>query len=151
MKINIKHKLSFGEADKLIEKYYDGLTTVDEEKQLQNFLMQANLPERYKAEQAILGYFDQKKKKRHFGIQPYIRWASAAAIIVTVMFSVQFFIEGNQSNYAYIDGKKITDVEQVRGFAENSLKSISDDEALNETYNMDSKEIMKQQLGAFSK
>ena len=33
MKIRYKHALSLAEADRLIEKYYDGLTTVVEEKE----------------------------------------------------------------------------------------------------------------------
>ena len=64
MKIRYKHALSLAEADGLIEKYYDGLTSVAEEKELRSFLSQPNLPEQYKVERDILGFFEEKKKKR---------------------------------------------------------------------------------------
>ena len=57
MKIRYLHTLNFEQADKLIEKYYDGLTTVAEEKKLGYFLSQPNLPEQYKVERDILGFF----------------------------------------------------------------------------------------------
>ena len=43
------------EADRLLEKYYDGLTTTAEERLLQQFLLQDNLPTRYDPDKAILG------------------------------------------------------------------------------------------------
>ena len=43
MKLNRKHKITTVEADSLIEKYYEGFTTVEEEKHLQKFLFQKNI------------------------------------------------------------------------------------------------------------
>jgi hypothetical protein len=84
MKLKIKHKITCEQADQLIEKYYDGFTTVEEEKLLQDFLAQAGLPAKYKPEQAIFGYFDTKKQKPAFSIRPYIRWAGAAAAVLVL-------------------------------------------------------------------
>ncbi|MEI7504022.1 MAG: hypothetical protein WCJ61_12140 [Paludibacter sp.] len=149
MKIRIKNKINFSEADKLIESYYDGLTSVEEEKQLRNFLSQSNLPERYKPEQAIFGYFVGKKMKVQFSLRPYIRWASVAAVLAFVAVTIHFLSTENLPNYAYVDGKKITDVQLVKNLAETSLKEISDKKEQGNA-KLDAKELMKAQLNAFS-
>ena len=51
-----KHILTNEQADLLIERYYEGLTTGQEENQLRAFLSRTDLPEIYRAEQAMFGY-----------------------------------------------------------------------------------------------
>lgn len=125
MKLYRKHMLNGPEADQLIDRYYEGLTSAEEEKQLRAFLSQSNLPERYRAEQAIFGYFTNKKPKRTFSIQPYVRWASAAAVILVAVVSVQVFSIKNNQSFAYIDGQKITDVHAIKSQALASLSDVS--------------------------
>lgn len=152
MRLNIKHKLNFSEADRLIDRYYEGLTTVEEEKQLHDFLVQPNLPERYEAEQAIWGYFNHKKQKPHFSLFPTIRWVSAAAIVALVIIGSQLFVIGKQSNYAYIDGKKTTDVREIKSQALASLSDISSskDEVAEGLKSINNNELIQQQLDVFS-
>ncbi len=152
MKISIKHRISYGEADRLIERYYDGLTTVEEEKRLQRFLAQSGLPERYQPEQAIFGYFEKKKRKPVFRIQPYIRWASAAAAVVVVAFSVQRFTAGKSSDYAYVNGVKITNINEVKSQALASISDVTTDnnEVEKSFGNLNDNELMQQQLDVFS-
>jgi hypothetical protein len=149
MKIRIKNRITFSDADKLIERYYDGLTSVEEEKQLYRFLSQSTLPERYAPEQAIFGYFDCKKMKVQFSLRPYIRWASVAAAIAFVVVTVHLLSTDNLSDYAYVDGKRITDVQLVKKFAETTMKQISDEMEHGNTKS-DAKELMKEQLNAFT-
>jgi len=152
MKIMMKYKMSFSEADRLIEKYYDGMTTVDEEKQLQIFLSQADLPDRYLPEQAIFGYFNSKKQKPHFTIVPYIRWASVAAVVVFVAIGIQKFTGENQLNYAYVDGVKITNIQDIKSKALASLSDISaeNNEVESGLKSMKDNELVEQQLEVFS-
>ena len=152
MKIKMKYKLSFSEADKLIERYYEGLTSGEEEKQLDEFLSQPNLPEQYKPEQAIFGYFDHKKHKPHFSLRPYISWISAAAVILSVVFGLQFLEAGNRSDYAYIDGKRITDIREVKSQALASLSDIdSGTKEVEESFiNLNNNDLIKDQLEVFS-
>jgi hypothetical protein len=152
MIFNIKHKLNFSEADMLIEKYYEGLTTVEEEKQLRDFLSQPSLPERFEPEQAILGYFNHKKQKTHFSLLPTIRWASAAAVIALIIIGSQLFVIERQSNYAYIDGKKVTDVREIKSQALASLSDISSstDEVAEGLKSINGNELIQQQLDVFS-
>jgi len=152
MKIKMKYKLSFSEADKLIERYYEGLTTGVEEKRLMDFLSQSKLPDRFKPEQAIFGYFHQKKQKPHFSVRSYISWISAAAVILSVVFGLQFLEAGNRGDYAYIDGKRITDIREVKSQALASLSDI--DTGTNEVEesfkNLNNKDLIKDQLNVFS-
>ena len=53
------HKLSFEQADRLIDKYYEGATSVAEEDALRSFLQQKGLPRKYDAEKAIFEHWGQ--------------------------------------------------------------------------------------------
>ena len=152
MKIKMKFKLSFSEVDKLIERYYEGLTTGEEEKRLSDFLSQPNLPELYKPEQAIFSYFEQKKQKTHFNIQPFISWMSAAAVILLLVVGLQYLNAGNTGNYAYVDGKKITDIHEVKSKALASLSNLdSGTKEVEESFkNLNNNDLIKDQLDVFS-
>jgi len=152
MKIRMKHTINSIEADRLIEKYYEGMTTVEEEKRLQDFLSRPGLPERYRPEQAIFGYFFQKKQKKDFSIFPYIRWASVAALIVFTVFSLKTLTTQNQTNYAFVDGERITDIQEVKSQAMSSLRNISsdNDEVDEGLKNLNGNKLMEQQLDVFS-
>ena len=152
MKIKMKYKLDFYEADKLIEKYYEGLTTVEEERKLKKFLSQSNLPEYYKPEQTIIGYFNSKKQKTPIRFLTIIRWAGAAAVVLFAVFSTNRYINENQANFAYIDGKKITNVQEIKSRALASLSDISskNNEVESGLKDLDNRELIKQQLDMFS-
>ncbi len=152
MKLKIKHKMTFDEADKLIEKYYEGFTTVDEEIKLKKFLSQTNLPSKYKPEQDILGFFEKKKRKPTFSIRPYIRRVSVAAVLIATLISVQLFITENPTNYAYVNGVKITNPEDIKTQALISLNNVtSERNEVEETLNqLNDRSIMQQQLNVFS-
>ena len=152
MKLTFKHKITFKQADKLIEKYYDGFTTVEEEKLLQDFLTQANLPTKYKPEQAIFGYFETKKQKPVFNIRPYIRWVGAAAAMLVLAVGIQTFTWKNSASYAYVDGVKITNKNEIKTQALASLSNVSADnnEVEQSIENLNDNGIMQQQLDVFS-
>ena len=149
MRYKIKHKIATEQADRLIEKYFEGFTTVDEEKELKAFLAQTGLSAKYETEQAIFGYFENNKQKPVYSIRPYIRWAGVAVIILVFGLGVQIFRQQNLSDYAFINGVKITDKQMVRYIAENSLKEISR-ASEEKSSKLDAKEMMKQQLSAFA-
>jgi hypothetical protein len=152
MKIRYKHTLSFEKADKLIEKYYDGLTTVAEEKELRNFLSQPNLPEQYKVERDILGFFEEKKKKRKPTVQliPFKRWSSVAAVLIVGVLCVKFYMTAYPTNFAYVDGEKITDVSHIKQNAMASLNDLSSDEVADGLNSLNDSELIDQQLSVFS-
>ena len=152
MIINMKYKLNFPDADRLIEKYYDGLTTSAEEKQLNDFLLQRDLPEQYRPEQAIFGYFTHKNEKPSFRIPDSIRWVGVAAAIGLILLGPQLFVSGNQSDYAYIDGIKVSDIGEVKSRAMASLGDISHsrDEVQESFKSINDNDLIEQQLDMFS-
>jgi hypothetical protein len=149
MKWNNKQTMSYDEADGLLERYYDGLTTGEEEKRLRLFLSQPNLPARYEPEQAIFGYFGTPKAKPVFSIRPYMRWVGGVAALLLLTVGLQWFVVQKTTDYAFVDGVKITDKQLVKRVAESSMKEMSCGTE-GQSVKLDPKELMKQQLGAFS-
>lgn len=149
MNIIFKHKLRYDEADKLIEKYYDGLSTVKEEKMLQQFFLQNSLPEKYKAEKAIFAYLKPTPKTIKF--PQFYRYAAAVVILLMGTFSIQTFVAQNKTAYAYVDGKKITDKAQIAAIAKASIREVStNDEVEEKLQELNNSNLVEQQLGVFS-
>ena len=148
MKIRMKTKMTFEQANLLIERYYDGLTSVKEEKQLQEFLSQPNLPSQYEPEQAIFAYFKPQLTKTNFSKRSYIRWASIAAIFVVVVFSLQLLFVNTHTSYAFIDGKKTTNMNVIKSNAIAMLNDLpSGNEEIEKGFNsLNDKDIIRQQL-----
>jgi hypothetical protein len=141
-------KIKIQAAEVLLEKYYEGLTSVEEEKQLQRFLSQKHLPERFEADKAILGYFASHKKQGKIQILPLWRWTSIAASVAIGILIVHFLMPRKFDSYAYIDGKKVTNIEQVKKQALAAVQSWSNSD--NDT-NLDTEELINQQLQLFAK
>ena len=153
MRIRKKQISGISQMDELMEKYYDGLTTVEEERMLHHILMKRNLPERFRADKEIFGYFDTKKHKPSLRILPVIRWGAVAAVIFSVVFSLHVMTNKHESNYACIDGQKTTDILKIKSSALASLSDISGnvnevDEGFKDVNNQD---LMLQQLNVFTK
>ena len=91
MKLIRRNIITVDEAEKLMEKYYEGSTTVAEENQLRTFLAQSNVPPQFEAEKTIFGYYESKKDRKNFRLQPYLRWAAAAVIAAGVIIPDSIF------------------------------------------------------------
>lgn len=152
MKIKFKNKADFTAIDLLIEKYYEGMTTVDEEKRLQDFLSRTDLPEKYAPEQAVFGYYNSKKPNKPSRFPQYLSWAAAVAAVVVLVVSIQVFSVSEHANYAFVDGRKITDIDQIKSEALASLHGISSgkqyiDEGIG---NLNSSQTIQKQLDVFA-
>lgn len=142
MKISIKKQISDKEADILIEKYYEGFTSNQEEEKLRVFLNQSNLPDKYSAEKAISGFFEstgEKSQKSRATLKWIYRSSAVAIIVFLIGFSI-FEQIPETKNYAYVNGEKVTGIENVQSLANESLNSVSDD----------NNKIMNEQLDQFS-
>ena len=110
----------------LSEKYFDALTTNEEEKALLHFLASdaAGHPA-FNEIKAVMGYLSTgksitKKKKMHT-VGKAMQWASmAACIVVTAVIGTSIYRQGTlpatgnrEIFYACIDGKEYTDEEFV--------------------------------------
>lgn len=144
------------EADALLEKYYEGFSSAEEEKCLQIFLSQPGLPERYNADRALLDYFATEKavakKYPKSYIFPVIRWASVAAVLVGAVFLVKSLMMEHPRCYAYVDGKKTTDVAVIKSKALESIETVRPnvDEVAQTVKQFNAKEMVKEQLSVFA-
>ncbi|MGC3978738.1 MAG: hypothetical protein QM751_11225 [Paludibacteraceae bacterium] len=141
MKLLIKRTITSKQADELILKYYEGETTGTEEELFRSFLKQKNLPQKYDVEKAIFGYFAPKSTEKTPSVRfrPLYRSAAAAVIVVLIGFAVYKNTPENKS-FAYVDGKKITNIEHIESLAKNSLGEVSSE----------NENVVEEQLSQFS-
>lgn len=156
MKKEMKNKMTFNEADKLIERYYEGETSVAEERLLSAFLSQGNLPQIYDADKAIIGFLKPQQvieQKPRFTMRHYMSWASVAAVLVLgVTITVQLMVSDVHMSYAYIDGQKVTDLSEVKLHAMASIDNLpSTHDIVDENlHTVSSRELVQQQLDLFA-
>lgn len=155
MKLNIKNQavISNTQADKLLEKYYEGKTSVKEENQLRTFLTQPDIPERFDADRDIFGYFERKKVKQTMLLPYNFKWAAAVAVIAVVISGGLFFYRNPATvSYAYIDGEKTTDENTVKSLAFDSFSNIASEnnEIENNLNSIQNKGLIENQLELFS-
>ena len=151
MKLIKRDIITVDEAEKLMEKYYEGSTTVAEENQLRTFLAQSNVPPQFEAEKTIFGYYESKKDRKNFRLQPYLRWAAAAVITAGVIIPVSIFQASGKTNYAYINGVKTTNTQEIISLAHTTINYVSDNNEVEDGLdNLKNDETIKNQLDAFS-
>ena len=137
----------------LSEKYFDALTTDEEEKALAQFLASdAANSSAFNEIKAVMGYMStgksiaQKAKKRARRIGNAIQWASVAACTAAIaILGTSIALHATQATpgnkdiyYAYIDGKEYTDEEFVMQHMLMTMNRMSDT----------SNNIIEEQMGA---
>ncbi|MEI7677586.1 MAG: hypothetical protein WCJ03_12475 [Bacteroidales bacterium] len=147
--------------DQLLENYFEGQTTVQEEKELQRFFRQNNLPEKYRAEKAMFDYYAAEKARKVKKV-PFYRtlWVQTVAAAAVIILAFGLFLQMPQGqalisgrSYMIKNGKVINDPDLVRkeaikalddvtGNSKSKVKTKADDEA---------QAIMLQQLSQFGK
>lgn len=125
--IRFKNKADFEAIDRLIRKYYEGMTTVDEEKRLQAFVTHWFATEICSLNRLCLD-ISTRVSQKHVRFPQYIRWATGVAAVVAMVVSVQIFSNTTPPNYAYVDGQKITDINRIKTEAIASLHGVSSGE-----------------------
>jgi len=151
-------KITTREADLLLEKYYEGLTTVADERLLREFLSQANLPARFNADKDIMRYFATQHQSAKAPVRKgllisYFRWPGIAAAMLVALFTFNYLMNPGHGNYAYINGEKITDTELVNASALASIHELSsapDEVAVSAGLLSDDQKLLEKQLSLFT-
>jgi len=141
------------EAEVLLEKYYEGMTTVAEEKHLHDFLSQENLPACFDADKALLGYFAKQKTKKKAPVIQFVRWASVAAVFLAFILTTGYLYSQSNSSYVYINGERYTDISVIKDKAIASIKEIAEspDEVKESTRLLtDNNDLVEQQISLFT-
>ncbi len=130
--------MKYQKLRQLIDKYFDGKTTLAEEHEIKNiFKSTKDLPADLQDLKPYFAYlvnasgekstrtlkFEEKKRK----IIPLrvLRYVAAAAAVILITFSI-FKQREEKIVYAYINGKAITDKELAKQEAIKALSEVSD-------------------------
>lgn len=119
--------------DEILKQYFEGETSLEEEKQLRVYFQRPDIDDQYKIYAPMFNFFSeesvetviQQKKKN----VPLYKWASIAAsilFIIGVWSLSQISVERNTKSLVYIDGKRIVDRGTIDSEALISIQSISD-------------------------
>ena len=102
---------------------------------------------------AIFGYFAGEKEKQSVRITPNTLkwWSHCLCCSSSSSISGHFLhIQYSTTNYAYVDGKKITDKNEIRTLAQIGLKNIAGtDEVEKGLKNIESGQTIEGQLDVF--
>jgi hypothetical protein len=155
MKFNIYKRDRHKEVEQLIERYFDGMTSSQEEKQLCKLLQYPEFDGKYEAERAMLGYFKNDKYHSHMApLQHRLLKIAAVAVIVIVsgLLSLQLLTPEANAAYAYVNGVRITDKSTIQLNALASLDALPSSASLVEESlrEVSSRQLIKNQLSVFS-
>lgn len=138
MKQNPKHTADYWAA--LIERYFEAQTTAEEEAALRRFLCspQGSAP-RYDEVRAVMGFLavghslHQRSAVRTARPKPL--WHRVAGIAASVVLVIGFLVAGwhalsadKEVYVAYVDGRKITDRDEVLRLMHISFDEVAMDE-----------------------
>jgi hypothetical protein len=111
------------DIEQLLEKYYDGETTLEEERKLQWFFQTQDVPERLHSEKKMFSYYHTMKKEAsspgltdkliglvdgqerlsgRFYRRRVIAWAGSAAAVIVILLAVWLSLEKPITKQAYV-------------------------------------------------
>lgn len=125
-----KERVTEEDIDRLLEQYYEGLTSVEEESLLQAWLSQLDVPARFDADKALFGYFAGQKHKpvRKVNVLRFAAWSSAAAAVLALLLITGNAINKDTDNYVFIQGKKYTNLTLAKKEAQSTLSLLFDEQ-----------------------
>ena len=144
--------MELSRAKILVDKYFDGLTSLEEEQELRRYFAQAeNIPEEYQVVKMMLGTFDtlshetpnrevkvnvETKHRKTFRLN--MKWMTGIAAAVAILVGVAITLAPNSRNMevstesapayiCYVNGVKVEDDNVAYAEANRILGSLSED------------------------
>ncbi|HBX45808.1 hypothetical protein [Limibacterium fermenti] len=127
---------------RLLDRYFQGGTTTEEEKTLRRFFAQENLPEEWHETAAIFRFLEDESTalkvlkeiqreealpvRRTFRLKTIVTVAAAACALIALLLVLQPG-KGSSSeagSYVWVDGQRITDPAVVQRYAELSFDKV---------------------------
>lgn len=121
--------MALDRIEKLIEKYFEGETSIAEEKELKNYFSSQNVAQHLEQYKPVFGYFSQAKQEQFTAAIPLkskrkqkrLAWLSVAASVVVMLgvglFAYQNTSETAQKNLGVIDDPEIAFKETQKALA----------------------------------
>ena len=126
------------DIETLLNKYFEGETTCEEERRLRRFFAEGLVPEHRAIYLQMFAFFEAEQKelpelapfeKKTKTIRQYLTYslsAAAAAILLLVGISgIYRHLSPAPANYVIIDGKEYTDVHLIREQAMVAFRDVS--------------------------
>ena len=147
------------EIEHLLEQYFEGLTTSEEEVVLRRFFTTDKVPEHLMLYKPFFMYFDKELKKSK-GHKPNRRntliwWLSGTAACAAILAGFLMIAPLSQQcpqtgNYVMIDGQCFTDVATIRSATLKSLQEVvKDGDFLPDNRSTNAINIVENQLKEF--
>lgn len=133
--------------DELLNKYFDGETSCEEESQIRRYFSEETVPEHLLCYKPMFAYFDkeivkERSKRRIIPRRKIIMYTlSGIAACAIIAIAMNTFLhspaEPCTGNYAIINGKCCTDEATIKAYAKASFKDVatSKDEVFSELFN----------------
>jgi len=116
----------------LLERYFDGATSLDEERELQRYFAESDIPDSLKIYRPMFAFFDEERAVQPPAQKPVIRklrllsviTGIAASIAILIMFGLPLKQQPDNIIY-YVDGKRVYDETAAIALAENKLQMLA--------------------------
>lgn len=121
--------------DELLNRYFDGDTTCEEEREIKRFFREENIPEEFEVYRPIFAFIEEETKQHSKpaeeenesfkrGRRYFIHTLSSIAAGLLIILSIAGIKHIHQpDNYVIIDGYKSTDIQLAR---EQALAAFDD-------------------------
>ena len=119
-------------TEELLQRYFDGATSLDEERELQRYFAESDIPDSLKVYRPMFTFFDKERAVQPPAQKPVIRnlrlfsivTGIAASIAILIMVGLPF--KQQSDNYVYyVDGQRIYDETAAIALAENKLQMLT--------------------------
>lgn len=120
--------------EELLNKYFEGETSCEEERELRSFFAGSNVPEELKVyiplfayiEQEALQYKKQINRKKDFPKHLMYAISGIAACLLIVLSTNIIYKHSNSTprDYVIIDGKRYTDTDLIREHAQIAFNDV---------------------------
>lgn len=123
------------EIEELAERYFDGMTTVDEERRLRLLLASTDYSSPTADEvRALLGYFAAERSRaaartggRRMGLKRKVLGiAVSVAVLVVAIVALFHSSDSSIECYAVVGSERIEDINEIRALIDADLVCISD-------------------------
>ena len=165
--------------ENLLEQYFEGNTSAEEEAMLRRFFTSEDIPENLAMYKPLFAYFDDEmrnndatsktqeitreirpksaNKPTHKTNRKFVLWISGVAACAAILVGMFFFTPQSgkctgEGDYVIINGRCYTDAKTIRSATLNTLREMSeedDSDVSEEDTSAGAKQIMENQLKEF--
>ncbi|WP_294629348.1 hypothetical protein [uncultured Bacteroides sp.] len=111
--------------EELLNKYFEGETTCEEERQLRRFFAKGFVPEHLEVYRPMFAFFGKKRKPLRYYLTYSLGTVAATFLLAIGVSGVYRHLSPAVSSYVIIDGQQYTDAVLVREQAKAAFHDVS--------------------------